>query len=239
MHTLFISDLHLCAERPHIVQKFLDFVANTAPQAETLYVLGDLFESWAGDDELEDPFNAAVADAFRELCGKGVPVYFMHGNRDLLIGPEFTARCSAQLINDPSLLDLYGTRTLIMHGDTLCTDDIDYQKFRVYARNSDNQKKFLAQPLAARKQQMKGMRAESISSKQAKPEEIMDVSMTAVAQVLREHHYPRIIHGHTHRPARHVHTVDGHTCERWVLNDWYQRGGYLRCDASGCQPFYL
>ncbi len=239
MHTLFISDLHLCEDRPHSNQQFFDFVAYTAPQAEALYVLGDLFESWAGDDELAEPFNAAVADAFRRLGGNGVPVYFMHGNRDPLIGAEFTARCGAQLIPDPTLLDLYGRRTLIMHGDTLCTDDIDYQKFRVYARNPDNQAKFLAQPLAARKQQMLGMRAESIRTKQAKTEEIMDVSTAAVEQVLRDQHYPGIIHGHTHRPAHHGHIVDGHNCERWVLNDWYQCGGYLRCDASGCRLINL
>lgn len=239
MHTLFISDLHLCADRPHSNRQFFDFVATTARQAEALYVLGDLFESWVGDDDLADPFNAAVADAFGTLAGHSVPVFFMHGNRDLLIGAAFTARCSAQLVSDPTLLELYGTPTLIMHGDTLCTDDIDYQKFRIYARDPENQQKFLAQPLAARKQQMLGLRAESIRSKQAKTEEIMDVSTTAVEQVLREQRYPRIIHGHTHRPARHVHTVDGHTCERWVLNDWYQRGGYLRCDASGCTAVML
>ncbi len=239
MHTLFISDLHLCADRPHINQQFFDFVAKTASHAEALYILGDLFESWAGDDELSDPFNAAVADALRQLEGKGVTVFFIHGNRDLLIGPKFAARCGAQLIPDPTLLDLYGTRTLVMHGDTLCTDDIDYQKFRVYAHNPENQQKFLTQPLAARKQQMLGLRAESTRSKQAKSGDIMDVSTAAVEQVLREQHYPRIIHGHTHRPARHVHSVDGHACERWVLNDWYQRGGYLRCDASGCQMIYL
>jgi len=238
-HAIFISDLHLCADRPHINRQFFDFVEKTAPQAETLYILGDLFESWAGDDELADPFNAAVADAFRQLGGKNVPVYFMHGNRDLLIGQEFTDRCGAQLIPDPTLLDLYGTRTLVMHGDTLCTDDIDYQKFRIHARNPDTQEKFLAQPLAVRKQQMLGMRAESTRSKQTKTEDIMDVTTATVEQVLREQRYPRIIHGHTHRPAHHVHSVDGHSCERWVLNDWYRRGGYLRCDASGCQLINL
>ena len=157
----------------------------------------------------------------------------MHGNRDLLIGQEFARRCGARLHPDPKLLDLYGTRTLAMHGDTLCTDDTEYQKFRAYARNPDNQARFLAQPLEARKQQMLGMRAQSEQDKQTKSEEIMDVTPAAVEQVLREHGYPRLIHGHTHRPARHLHVVDGHDCERWVLNDWYQRGGYLRCDASG------
>lgn len=238
-HILFISDLHLSAERPRINQQFFDFIGRTALQAEALYILGDLFEYWAGDDDLTDPLNAAVARALKRLGDQGVAVHFMHGNRDLLIGQKFAQRCGATLIPDPTLLDLYGTRTLIMHGDTLCTDDLEYQKFRAYARNPDNQEKFLAQPLAARKQQMLGMRAQSEQTKQAKSEEIMDVTPAAVEQVLREHGYPRLIHGHTHRPARHAHVVDGHTCERWVLNDWYQHGGYLRCDAGGCRLLQL
>jgi len=163
----------------------------------------------------------------------------MHGNRDLLIGRAFAARCGAELIPDPMLIDLHGTRTLVMHGDTLCTDDLEYQSFRRYARNLDNQARFLAQPLAARREQMLGMRGRSEQSKQAKAAEIMDASIGAVEQALREHGYPRLIHGHTHRPARHLHVVDGHTCERWVLNDWYQRGGYLRCDSRGCTAVEL
>jgi len=238
-HSIFISDLHLSAERPHINRQFFDFIGRTAPQAEALYILGDLFEYWAGDDDFADSLNASVADALGLLSGKGVAIYLMHGNRDLLIGQKFAQRCGATLIPDPTLLDLYGTRTLIMHGDTLCTDDLEYQKFRAYARNPDNQEKFLAQPLAARKQQMLGMRAQSEQTKQAKSEEIMDVTPAAVEQVLREHGYPCLIHGHTHRPARHAHVVDGHTCERWVLNDWYRHGGYLRCDAGGCRLLQL
>jgi len=234
-HAIFISDLHLCAERPHINQQFFDFIGHTAPQAGALYILGDLFEYWVGDDDLADPLNASVAEALRTLGTKGTAVCLMHGNRDLLIGREFAQRCGAELISDPTLLDLHGTRTLIMHGDTLCTDDAAYQKFRTYAHNPGNQAQFLALPLAARREKILGLRAESERSKQDKSNEIMDVSQGAVAEILRSHGYPRLIHGHTHRPARHVHVVDGHTCERWVLNDWYQRGGYLRCDASDCQ----
>ena len=232
--TLFISDLHLCADRPHINQQFFDFLSRTAPQAEALYILGDLFEYWVGDDDLADPFNAAVAAALRRLRDKGVALYLMHGNRDLLLGHEFMQRCSAGLIADPALLELHGTRTLIMHGDTLCSDDAEYQKFRTYARDPDNQAKFLAQPIAARKRQMLGLRAESEQSKQTKAADLMDVTVATVEKTLREFGYPRLIHGHTHRPARHIHVVDGRHCERWVLNDWYERGGYLRCDTSGC-----
>ena len=235
MHSIFVSDLHLSPERPRINQVFFDFAAGIAARAESLYVLGDLFEYWVGDDDVADPFNASVADAFAALSGKGVRVRLMQGNRDVLLGEAFARRCGADLMADPVLLDLHGTRTLVMHGDTLCTDDVEYQKFRLYARDPENQRRFLSQPLAARRAQMLGMRADSEKHKQGASAEIMDVAQATVEQVLREHGYPRLIHGHTHRPARHVHTVDGHRCERWVLNDWYQRGGYLHCDTSGCK----
>jgi UDP-2,3-diacylglucosamine hydrolase len=235
LHSIFVSDLHLSPERPRINQVFFDFAAGIAARAESLYVLGDLFEYWVGDDDVADPFNASVADAFAALSGKGVRVRLMQGNRDVLLGEAFARRCGADLMADPVLLDLHGTRTLAMHGDTLCTDDVEYQKFRLYARDPENQRRFLSQPLAARRAQMLGMRADSEKHKQGASAEIMDVAQATVEQVLREHGYPRLIHGHTHRPARHVHTVDGHRCERWVLNDWYQRGGYLHCDTSGCK----
>lgn len=237
--TLFISDLHLSAERPHINRHFFDFVDDTAAQVDALYVLGDLFDYWIGDDDSDDPLSAAVERALRSLTQTGVKLFLMQGNRDLLIGEAFAERCGARLITDPTLFDLYGTRTLLMHGDTLCTEDIEYQTFRAFARDPGNQQKFLAQPLAARRQQMYDMRARSERSKQEKASEIMDVSSTAVEQTLRAHDYPRLIHGHTHRPARHVHLVDGRRCERWVLNDWYQRGGYLRCNATGCTAVAL
>jgi UDP-2,3-diacylglucosamine hydrolase len=238
-HTLFISDLHLSPERPHINETFFRFLRDTAKRADALHVLGDLFENWVGDDDLADPFNAAIAGALSALSGAGVKLYFMQGNRDVLAGHDFTARCGANLISDPTLIDLYGTSTLLMHGDTLCTDDVEYQKFRIYARNPGFQRQFLSQPIAERKKQMLDMRMKSEQHKQGQAAEIMDVAPAAVEQVLREHAYPRLIHGHTHRPAHHVHTVDGHRCERWVLNDWYQRGGFLRCDAGGCKAELL
>ena len=237
-HTLFVSDLHLAAERPQITAQFLHFTGTIAPQAQALYILGDLFEYWAGDDDT-DPLGAEVAAALATLAAAGTRVYLMQGNRDVLMGAAFAARCGAEPITDPLLLDLHGTRTLLTHGDALCTGDADYQQFRAYARDPGNQAKFLAQPLAARREQMLGMRAQSEASKQQKAEAIMDVTPEAVESLLREHRYPRLIHGHTHRPARHNHTVDGHACERWVLNEWYQRGGYLRCDAAGCTAVML
>lgn len=234
MHTLFISDLHLAAERPQITEQFLRYTRNIAPGAEALYILGDLFEYWVGDDDLDDPLNATVSAALSALAARGTRVFLMRGNRDVLLGAAFAARCGATLLDDPVLVDLHGTPTLITHGDALCTDDVDYQRFRSYARDPGNQAKFLAQPLAARREQMLGLRAQSEASKQQKTEAIMDVAPAAVEALLREHGYPRLIHGHTHRPAHHLHTVDGHRCERWVLNDWYETGGYLRCDAAGC-----
>ena len=233
-HSLFISDLHLATERPGILEQFHAFVEGPAKQAEALYVLGDLFEHWLGDDNTQDPLNRSVAEAFAKLAASGTAVYFMHGNRDVLVGAEFSKRAHAQLLADPTLLDLHGTPTLLMHGDTLCTDDVEYLKFRAYARDPRNQARFLGQSIDARSAEMEALRLRNIDAKQGKTAEIMDVNAEAVAQVLREHGYPRLIHGHTHRPARHVHTVDGRECERWVLADWYESGSYLRCDASGC-----
>ena len=238
-HTLFVSDLHLADERPHICETFFEFARNTASRADALYVLGDLFEYWIGDDDLDDPLNGAVARALGELAAHGVPVFFMHGNRDFLIGRAFAERAGAQLISDPTTVDLYGTRTLLMHGDTLCSEDVDYQKFRATARDPKFQADFLAQPIAARRQRVGQLREINAQAKQAKTAEIMDVTPVTVEDTLREFGYPRLIHGHTHRAGRHVHELDGHRCERWVLNDWYERGGYLRCDAGGCTAVLL
>ncbi len=238
MHSIFVSDLHLCPTRPAINQTFFAFLRGPAAQAEALYILGDLFEYWAGDDD-DDPFNSSVLAALRALSDGGVPLYVMHGNRDFLIGERFGSACHAKLLPDPTLVDLNGTHTLLMHGDTLCTEDTGYQEFRTKVRNPSYQKQFLAQPLPARKQIIAGLRTENAEKKLLKSEAIMDVTPATVDAVLREHGYPRLIHGHTHRPALHRHLVDGHACERWVLADWYTQGSYLRCDAAGCQSIIL
>lgn len=238
-HSLFISDLHLASERNRIVQQFFAFLTGPARGTDALYVLGDLFEYWVGDDDLDDPLNESVAKGFASLAAEGTAVYFMHGNRDLLVGQEFARRSSARLLDDPTALDLYGTPTLLMHGDTLCTDDVEYQKFRAYARNPRNQARFLAQPVAARHAEIEALRVRNESAKQGKTAEIMDVNNGAVEQALRQAGFPRLIHGHTHRPGRHVHRVDGRDCERWVLGDWYENGSYLRCDANGCAAVTL
>jgi UDP-2,3-diacylglucosamine hydrolase len=235
----FISDLHLCTDRPGINQVFFEFLRGRAREAESLFILGDLFEYWAGDDDLANPFNKSVAAALAEYSRTGIPLKFMHGNRDFLLDGEFAKACGGRLIDDPYPVDLFGTPTLLMHGDTLCTDDVDYQKFRAQVRNPGWQKAFLALPLEQRKRQIEAVRQTSESEKTRKTPEIMDVNPGAVEATFREHGYPRLIHGHTHRPARHEHRVDGRVCERWVLSDWYSTGSYLRCDERGCAPVQL
>lgn len=239
MAVYLISDLHLSDSRPDINRVFFEFLRGPARQAESLYILGDLFEYWAGDDDLVDPFNESIAAALAEYSRTGPVLRFMHGNRDFLLGGEFAKACGGRLIEDPYTLDLFGTPTLLMHGDTLCTDDIDYQRFRTQVRAPAWQKGFLALPLEQRKRQIEAVRQTSESEKTRKAPEIMDVNPGAVEAALREHAYPRLIHGHTHRPARHVHRVDGRTCERWVLADWYRTGSYLRCDERGCASVQL
>ena len=231
--TLFISDLHLCASRPRINRSFFDFLERTARAAEQLYILGDFFEYWAGDDDIDEPFNRSIVDALAALTSSGVAAFLMHGNRDFLIGDLFCKASGATLLADPTLIDLNGTRTLLMHGDTLCTDDIEYQNFRKQVRDVRWQQQFLAQPLAQRKAIIEDLRRRSENEKQTKSMDIMDVTPASVEAALREHDYPRLIHGHTHRPAMHHHRVDEKTCERWVLTDWYEHGGYLRSDERG------
>jgi UDP-2,3-diacylglucosamine hydrolase len=234
-HSLFISDLHLCEEQTHTTQLFLRFMRDTAPQAEALYILGDLFEYWAGDDDLGTPFHRTITASLHALATRGTRIFIMHGNRDFLMADQLAHACQATLLPDPTLLDLYGQATLLSHGDILCTDDAQYQAFRRQVRNPEWRAAFLTQPLAQRKAQIEQLRQMSENQKQAKSMDIMDVNPDAVAQLLRDHRYPRLIHGHTHRLALHQHSVDGNACERWVLGDWHKSGNALRCDAQGCK----
>lgn len=233
--TLLISDLHLAPERPAATAALLRFLERTAPGADQLYVLGDLFEFWIGDEGAAAPMPAQVAAGFRALVSQGTPVSFIHGNRDFLLGERFAMAAGMTLLDDPTLIDLYGTRTLLMHGDTLCTDDVDYQRFRSMVRNPAWQAAFLAKPVDERIRMAQSVRGESEQAKQAKDMAIMDVANATVENVFRQYGYPRLIHGHTHRPARHEHRVDGHLCERFVLSDWYEHGTYLVCDENGCR----
>ena len=234
---LFISDLHLAGERPETNEQFFRFLDEEAARADALYVLGDLFEYWAGDDELQDPAGdplaADVARAFRRLVDSGVPVHFMHGNRDFLASGGFLRASSAQFLQDPSVLTIGREPVALLHGDTLCTDDKDYQAWRLKARSAGFQREFLAKPLAERHRLIGGMREESRQVTAATPAEIMDVNADAVRDAFRQLRVRRMIHGHTHRPARHELEVDGARCERWVLPDWYGRGGYLALDDVG------
>ena len=235
MATLFISDLHLCPSRPRIGRLFLDFLAGPARQADALYILGDLFEYWAGDDDLDDPFNAGICAALRTLADSGVALSFMTGNRDFLAGEAFARTAGLKLLPDPTLAEVAGTITLLMHGDTLCTDDAAYQSFRAEVRSPEWRQAFLALPLSQRKAQIEALRRESEAQKRIKPMEIMDVNPAAVLQILTFHRCTRLIHGHTHRPSHHLLEIDGRACERWVLPDWDAAGGYLACGQDGCR----
>jgi UDP-2,3-diacylglucosamine hydrolase len=228
--SLFISDLHLSDERPEANERFFAFMEEQAAGADELYVLGDLFEYWVGDDDLDDPFNAVIAGFFRRFTAAGGKLYVLHGNRDFLVGERFSAATGARLLADPALIG----DTLLMHGDTLCTDDHDYQSWRRTARSAEWQRDFLARPLAERRRVVRGLREKSKEVIQAKPADIMDVNPGAVADALRRHAATRLVHGHTHRPGHHTLEVDGRRCERWVLPDWYGAGGYL--EIAGGKP---
>lgn len=232
-HSLFISDLHLGEAQPKVAQACFRFLKSTAPEAEALYILGDLFDAWPGDDDLGDPFHQRIVKALEKVSSGGTRLFLMHGNRDLLMGRELAQACGATLLADPVLIDLYGAPTLLTHGDQLCTDDHAYLAYRKQVHDPAWQKKFLAQPLAARKAFIAQLREQSRGEKQKKSAEIMDVSNAAVVALLREHHYPDLIHGHTHRPGHHTLHVDGNTCERWVLGDWDTLPNALFCDDSG------
>jgi UDP-2,3-diacylglucosamine hydrolase len=230
--TLFVSDLHLDDSRPAAVEQFERFLGAVVPGADGLYILGDLFESWVGDDGIALPLGARVAAALRN-ASPGLPVRFMHGNRDFLVAERFARETGVALIEDPMIVDLYGTRTLLMHGDTLCTGDLAYQKFRAQVRDPAWQAQALARPLEERLAIARDLRADSEDAKQDKAMDIMDVAPDAVERAFAECDCDVMIHGHTHRPGRHVHRVGGRERVRWVLNDWYSRPGYLEASPEG------
>jgi UDP-2,3-diacylglucosamine hydrolase len=230
---LFISDLHLAAERPATSAQLFGFLDAQARGARALYILGDLFEYWIGDDDLADPFNASIARALAGIAARGTGVFLMHGNRDFLLGEAFCHAAGAALLEDPCLVRIAGEEVLLMHGDTLCTDDIDYQEWRRTARSEAWQRDFLSKRLEQRREAILGLRAKSKEVIAAKPAEIMDVNDGAVRAAFRRHGVRRLIHGHTHRAARHELEIDGMRRERWVLPDWYGPGGYLAFDAAG------
>ena len=232
--TLFISDLHLDPERPAITDLFLDFLGTRAPGSEALYILGDLFEAWIGDDD-SGPMNDAVCHGLQACTGAGTPVFVMHGNRDFLLGTAFAKRCGCTLLDDPARIELYGTPTLLMHGDLLCTDDTEYMGFREMVRSPGWQEALLSKSLQERRLMAQAMRASSREQTSGTAESSLDVNADAVDRVMTEHHVPRLIHGHTHRPAIHDLEVAGHPAQRIVLGDWYEQGSVLVCSPTGCE----
>ena len=225
MQIHFISDLHLCADRPALTAVFERYLAGPARAAARLYILGDLFEYWAGDDDLDDPLNTHVAGLLASLAETGCQIFFMPGNRDFLIGADFAARARLQILAEPARIELGDATVLLCHGDSLCTDDLAYQAFRSQVRNPAWQAQFLTQPLAVRKQVIAGVRMKSEEAKSEKAAAIMDVNAEAVTALLREHAVAQVIHGHTHRPADHWIDAGGCDCERRVLADWRDENG--------------
>jgi UDP-2,3-diacylglucosamine hydrolase len=234
--TYFIADLHLDNHRPHITQLFIDFLNEIRSEAETLYILGDLFEYWIGDDVLDLPLKIcpnsiklmqSVVIALKALSDNGVNLYLAHGNRDFLIGNHFIQSIGANLLDEHHMINLNGTPTLIMHGDTLCTDDIEYQKLRTILRNPQWQTNFLSQSIQKRTKEADNLRKISQQQNKTKQDALMDVNQNTVENIMREFNVTQLIHGHTHRPATHDFVLNGQAVKRIVLGDWYQNSSCL------------
>src|SRR5437763_10698114 len=224
---LVLSDLHLSATRRAAVAAFHALARGPAQRASAVYILGDLFDWWLGDDQLADPLAKEVAASIRAISDRGVPVFFARGNRDFLLSERFEQATGARLLPEQHVVTLGGIPTLLLHGDELCTDDVDYQRYRARIRTPRAARRLLALPYFVRRAIAWYLRRKSRDANALKPESIMDVSDDAVADAFRRHAVMRMVHGHTHRPARHAHAVDGMTCERVVLADWHDRGHYL------------
>lgn len=231
MHTLFISDLHLDPTTPETTAIFLRLLHDQAQQADAIYILGDFFETWIGDDATT-PFMQTIISALRTVTQSGTPIYFMHGNRDFLIGNKFTQQSGCQLLPDPTIIDLYGTPTLIMHGDTLCTDDEAYLRFRQYARNPCYQRIFLSLPLIMRRFIANFLRKRSQRHIDMSSAIIMDANATEIQRITQQYATPLLIHGHTHRPSIQLSYGNTQLC-RIVLSDWHKQGNMLICRADG------
>tara|TARA_R110000782_G_scaffold44518_6_gene99575 strand:- start:366 stop:1088 length:723 start_codon:yes stop_codon:yes gene_type:complete len=232
MTTLLISDLHLDASQPAIGEQFLSFLDGEARQADGLYILGDLFDAWLGDDD-PNPYYAEMKVALRRLSDSGVPVYFMHGNRDFMIGEQFARETGITLLNDPVVVDLHGHEVLLSHGDALCTDDIEYQKVRAMTRNADWQAMMMARTIEERIAFADAARKESMARNSTLTEDIMDVNQDAVKTIMREYGVDTLLHGHTHRPAVHDVELGDRLATRIVLGDWYEHGSMVRWNAAG------
>lgn len=231
---LFASDIHLSANRPRAVAAFMEFLSGPARRADRLYLLGDVFDLWLGDDDDRTP-HPEVEATLAETVSAGVPVDLIRGNHDFLLGDAFAARTGCRLVDEPLVIEAMDTRAVLLHGDTLCTRDVEYQAFRRYARDPGNQRTFLARPIEERAQEAAKIRATSNSRTRLKPEDIMDVTDDEVVRVLSECGATRMIHGHTHRPAVHELHLETGPATRIVLGDWYDHGTLLVWDESGCR----
>ncbi|MDQ9171127.1 UDP-2,3-diacylglucosamine diphosphatase [Oxalobacteraceae bacterium R-40] len=235
---LFASDIHLHPALPKTTQAFFSFLNHHACRTERLYLLGDLFEFWAGDDDLQTPFNQQVASEIRKAADAGVAVFWIAGNRDFLIGEKFASEAKLTLLPDPFVALIGKHEVVLTHGDALCTDDTSYLKFRSQVRNQAWQDAFLSKPLDERKSIIEGMRTDSKKSQRMKSSEIMDASTQAIADLFHETKASVMIHGHTHRPAKHSIELEGQQCHRFVLPDWDcdtlpERGGWIGVDLAG------
>lgn len=230
--SFFVADLHLTDERPAATGRFFRFLDEAVDGADALYILGDLFEAWTGDDHDERVAHDA-ARKLKALAESGTQVFFMHGNRDFMLAERYALQSGMTLVADPARIDLYGVPTLLMHGDTLCTDDVEYQQFRAHVRDPETQRRFLAMGIEQRIAMARQLRDASRERNSQKAEAIMDVNQDAVANVMRRHGVRQLIHGHTHRPAVHDFELDGHAARRIVLGDWYEQGSVLRVEPSG------
>jgi UDP-2,3-diacylglucosamine hydrolase len=229
---LFISDLHLNAQRPDITRAFFHFLHHKAFAAEKLYILGDFFDVWIGDDD-DDPLGQEVANELRKLRNSGVAIFLMHGNRDFLLGEKFAEAAGAKLLPEGTVIDLYGRPTLLLHGDSLCTQDEDYQSFRAQVRSPQWQSHILSQPLEIRRAMAAQMRDQSRHMNSLKAEDIMDVTPAEVVRVMEAAGVTQLIHGHTHRPARHPLQIGGKPAERIVLGDWHHLAWRLIAEENG------
>lgn len=231
-HFLFVSDVHLDAQRPDIAARFVAFLHEHARQASTLYILGDFFEYWVGDDDHIAHLDGVIT-ALQALTARGMGLYFLHGNRDFLVGEGFCRRLGAQLLAAETVIDLYGRRALLLHGDSLCTDDQAHMAFRALVQSPDWQAAFLAQPLDERHRQARHIRCQSQQNTRQKEAFMLDVNADAVAQVMRHFEVDLLIHGHTHRPAIHTVSLGTHTGQRIVLPDWDTHGGFVCASPQG------
>lgn len=228
MTTFFIADLHLTPNRPDITRCFIDFMHNEAIHADALYVLGDLFEFWIGDDD-DSSFANEIKQLFRQLTLQGVACYFVHGNRDFLLGKRFARDTGVVLLDEVHTIDLYGEKAVILHGDTLCTDDVKYLAYREKVHQPWLQWVYNRLPLRLKRRIVSKVQSDIGQDKKEKSLDIMDVTQKEVERVMSEHDCQLMIHGHTHRPGQHTFQSQGHTCRRIVLGDWYEQGSVLVC----------